>query len=109
MTVSQHTVGLWNCLQASDGAGGHRGVEGFQERDPAGASGDTESGAKELGLVAMPPSYHGQKALFPGPLGRGAPEILRSHCGQTKNRARRSWLVREGCGDTTWLGQSCRP
>lgn len=70
---------------------------------------DTESGAKELGLVAMPPSYHGQKALFPGPLGRGAPEILRSHCGQTKNRTRRSWLVREGCGDTTWLGQSCRP
>lgn len=104
MTVGHHAVGLWNCLQANDRASGQGGREGFREKDPRPqeAMGDTGPVAQDF-LLTVSITAH-----VPGPLGRGAPEILYSHLRQTKNRAKSSWLVTEGCGDTTRLGQACR-
>lgn len=95
---------LWNCLEAiTELAAKEQGREGFLVKDP---------GQKPVGTLGLAEGFISSllsRALVTEctcPLPSWGKELQKSfsHWRQTKNRAKDSWSVTEGCGDRMGLG-----
>ena len=101
-----HLVGLWDCSQANDGAGGRGEGRTLERTTHVGARGDMEAaGGGQPRSEAVARYLLLPECPAPASPGRGAAEILVSPRRQPRNRARSSWLASEVMETQRGLGR----